>query len=70
MTEETFLNLARAKYAEIHRLNESPSLMDYERGFVEIWTELGREVAQTNLGNTSKDRRKKNELKAPSEISK
>lgn len=70
MTEETFLNLARAKYAEIHRLNESPSLLGYERGFVEIWTELGREVAQTNLGDTSKDRRKKNELKAPSEISK
>jgi hypothetical protein len=70
MTEEAFLALARAKYAEIHRLNESPNLLDYEQGFVEIWTELGREVAQTNLGKTGKDRRKKKESKAPLAISK
>ncbi len=59
MTESEFIEMARAKYAAINRLNSSPSLLEYEQGFVELWTELGRAVAEKNLGGTSKDRRKK-----------
>jgi hypothetical protein len=59
MTEETFLSMAREKYAAIHKLNECPSFLDYEQGFVELWTEFGRSVAQANLGELGKDRRKK-----------
>ncbi|TDB59558.1 hypothetical protein [Arundinibacter roseus] len=59
MTEEEFIELARAKYLEINRLNELPGLLEYEQGFVDIWMDLGRSVAQKNLGVKSKDRRKK-----------
>lgn len=69
MSEEQFLELAKAKYAEIQALKEAPTLLDYEQGFVAIWTELGRQVAQSNLGDRGKDRRKKRELKARSEHS-
>ena len=65
MNEEEFLKMAKAKYAEIHELNEAPTLLDYEKGFVEIWAELGRQVAQANLGDVGKDRRKKRKSKAP-----
>lgn len=67
MNEEEFLKLAKAKYAEIHALKDEPTLLDYEKGFVELWTELGRQVAQANLGEVGKDRRKKRESRAPSE---
>ena len=59
MNEQEFLEMAKAKYAEIHALNEAPTFLDYEQGFVELWTELGRQVAQANLGATGEDRRKK-----------
>lgn len=69
MNEEEFLKMAKAKYAEIQALKDEPTLLDYEQGFVALWTELGREVAQANLVNPGNDRRKKNESKAPSENS-
>ncbi len=59
MTESEFIEMARAKYADINRLNARPSLLEYEQGFVELWTELGRAVAEKNLGAIPKDRRKK-----------
>ena len=65
MNEEEFLKMAKAKYAEIHVLNEAPTLLDYEKGFVELWTEFGRQVAQANLGDAGKDRRKKKNQKHP-----
>ncbi|MBK7409569.1 MAG: hypothetical protein IPL49_20640 [Saprospirales bacterium] len=70
MNEEEFLKMAKAKYGEIKALKEKPTLLDYEKGFVELWTELGRQVAQAELGDEGKDRRKKRESKAPSEKSK
>ena len=66
MTEEEFTKLAKAKYAEINALNEKPTLYDYERGFLELWTELGRQVSEANLEGQGKDRRKKNKSKPPS----
>lgn len=66
MSEEDFLALAKAKYAEIHALKDKPTLMEYEQGLVEIWQELGRQVAEANLGEVSKDRRKKRDITPPS----
>ena len=59
MTEEEFLELAKTKYAQINELKQAPNLLDYERGFVELWEELGQQVAQTNLGKQGNDHRKK-----------
>ena len=59
MKEEEFLKLAKAKYAEINGLNKEPTLLDYEKGFLKIWQELGGQVAQANLGDQGKDKRKK-----------
>ena len=59
MKEEEFLKLAKAKYAEINGLKKEPTLLDYEKGFLEIWQELGEQVAQANLGDQGKDKRKK-----------
>lgn len=70
MNEEEFLKMAKAKYAEINALKDEPTLLDYEKGFVELWTELGRQVVQAELGDRGKDRRKKRKSKAPSENSK
>lgn len=69
MNEEEFMKLAKAKYAEIKALNSEPTFLDYERGFVELWTELGRQVLQAELGDSGKDRRKKRTSKPPSERS-
>lgn len=59
MTEAEFLKLAKAKYAEINKLKDAPNLLDYEKGFVELWEELGEQVAQANLGNQGNDHRQK-----------
>ena len=60
MNKEEFLKLAEAKYEEINALKEAPTFFDYERGFAEIWTELGRQVIQTELGMRVKTVVKKN----------
>lgn len=70
MTEEGFLQMAKAKYVQISKLKEKPTFLDYEQGFVELWTELGRQVAQATLGEAGKGRRKKRKSNAPSENSK
>jgi hypothetical protein len=59
MTEKEFLKLAKAKYAQINNLKQAPNLLDYEKGFVELWEELGEQVAQANLGKQGKDHRQK-----------
>jgi hypothetical protein len=67
INKEEFLKLAEAKYAEIHALKDEPTFLDYERGFVELWTELGRQVLQSELGDPGVDRRKKKDLDNPGE---
>ncbi len=59
MDKEQFLALAAKKYEAINSLNDKPTMMDYEKGLVEAMQELGREVAQSQLGDQTKDRRKK-----------
>lgn len=66
MTREEFAKLTDAKYDEIQALHDEPTLLDYERGFVELWTELGRKVAQANFGDQGRDRRKKKSSPPPS----
>jgi hypothetical protein len=60
------MDMAAKKYESINALNEEATLMDYERGLAEIMQELGREIAESNLGNNSKDRRKKRNITPPS----
>jgi hypothetical protein len=59
VNKEEFLKMAEAKYEEIQSLNAQPTFLDYEKGFSELWTELGRQVLQSNLGGKGTDRRKK-----------
>jgi hypothetical protein len=46
LTREEFAKLADEKYDKIRALKSKPALLDYEQGFVELWTELGRQVAE------------------------
>jgi len=70
MDKEKFLELAVKKYEHINALTDKPTMMDYEKGLVEIMQELGREVAQSQLGEQTKDRRKKRNTSPPSGQSK
>lgn len=59
MTKDEFLALALEKYEALQKLNEQTSFYDYERGFDELWTDLGRKVLETNIGKVPADHRKK-----------
>jgi len=60
IAKNEFLKLAEAKYEEIQKLEGTPSFYDYEKGFDEIWTELGRKVFEQSISEIPVDRRKKN----------
>lgn len=62
MTEDQFIALARAKYAELHSLEQSPNLLDYERSLSNVMREFTRQVMEAQLSGSSKDRRKKKVL--------
>jgi len=70
MDKEKFLELAAKKYEHINALTDKPTMMDYEKGLVEIMQEVGSEVAQSQLGEQAKDRRKKRNTSPPSGQSK
>lgn len=59
LNEEKFLELARAKYAEINKLNEAPTLLDYELGLQQVMREMMQTVMNEQLGGQTGDRRKK-----------
>ena len=51
MTKDEFLALAGSCYDDLQRLNiEQTHFYDYEKGFAELWTELGRQSGG-NLAN-------------------
>jgi hypothetical protein len=50
LTREEFAKLADEKHDEIRAIKDKLTLFDYEQSFVELWTELGRQVAEFNLG--------------------
>jgi uncharacterized membrane protein len=59
MTKEEFLAIAEQRYDALQNLNKVKSFYDYEKLFVEIWQEFGRETLEKNLGAVPTNRRKK-----------
>lgn len=59
MTQAEFIALAAARYEQIQALNKLDSFYDYEKGFDQIWTGLGRDVLEKNLGELPNDPQKK-----------
>lgn len=59
MTKQEFLDAAAYRYDELQALNKITDFYDYEVEFVNIWRDLGREVLEKNIGELSKDKRKK-----------
>lgn len=53
------MDAAALRYEELQRLNKLDNFYDYEVEFVKIWKELGREVLEKNIGEPSRDKRKK-----------
>lgn len=67
MTKDEFLALAAGRYDDLQRLNdEQPSFYHYEEAFAQLWTGLGREVLESNLGELPASPRKKTVAKAVS----
>jgi hypothetical protein len=64
MTKAEFLSIAEARYDALHKLNaDELSFYAYEEQFTQLWTELGREVLESNLGPVSASGRKKSAAK-------
>ncbi len=59
MTKEEYLALAEARYQELQSLQNKPTFYEYEKSFVDIWQDLGRQVLEKSLSQVPKDRRKK-----------
>lgn len=59
MSKEEFLALAEKRYDALQDLNKLDNFYDYEKQFVELLRDLGREVLEKNLGSVPTDRRKK-----------
>lgn len=59
MTKEELLSIVGQRYDELASLNKLDNFYDYEKQFADIWRELGKNVLETNIGATPKDRRKK-----------
>lgn len=57
---EEFVESAGKRYHQLQALNEGRDFYDYEKAFITIWEDLGREVFEKNISTVSKDRRKKN----------
>ena len=56
--------IAIQKYEALQKLNEQTSFYDYERGFDELWTDLGRQVLEANIGKVPINHRKKTSYEA------
>ena len=63
MTKEELLQKVSARYDELEALNKLDDFYDYEKGFEDIWIELGRSVLEANIGTPPQDRRKKKPYK-------
>lgn len=59
MTKEEFLAVAEQRYDALQKLNQLDSFYNYEKLFLELWRDLGREVLEKNLGAVPTNRRKK-----------
>ena len=61
MTKEEFMALAARRYDALQSLNKLDNFYDYEKQFVSLWKDLGREVLEKNIGELPQDKRKKKE---------
>lgn len=59
MTKEKFLALAAQRYDALQALNKLDNFYDYEKEFVGIWKDLGKQVLEQNMGELPVDKRKK-----------
>jgi hypothetical protein len=59
MTREELMEAAGKRYDELQSLNDGRSFYDYEKEFIRIWEDMGREVFEKNINTVSQDRRKK-----------
>lgn len=59
MTQPEFIALAAARYEQLQALNQLDSFYDYEKQFDQLWTGLGRDVLEKNLGDLPNDPQKK-----------
>jgi hypothetical protein len=59
MTRDEFMEAAGQRYDRLQALNDGRDFYDYEKAFINIWEDLGREVFEKNINTVSLDRRKK-----------
>lgn len=62
MTKEAFLAIAGERYEALQALNKLDNFYDYEKEFVAILQGLSRELLEKNIGELSRDKRKKKEV--------
>lgn len=62
MSKEEYLAIAAQRYDAFVALNSKDNFYDYEKEFVHILNDLGREVMEKNLGELSRDKRKKKDI--------
>lgn len=60
MSKEEFIEIAARRYDSIRSLNELDNFYDYEKEFVDILQQMGKEILEKNLGELPSDHRKKN----------
>ncbi|MCX8489974.1 MAG: hypothetical protein ORN54_02800 [Cyclobacteriaceae bacterium] len=60
MRKEEFLAVAEKHYDAFKKQNQLNSFYNYEKLFLELWRDLGREVFEKNLGAVPTNRCKKN----------
>lgn len=60
MTKEQLISMVSERYDQLQALNKIDDFYDYEKGFEDIWKQLGRSVFENNISERSSDRRKKN----------
>jgi hypothetical protein len=64
LSESAFLELARAKYAQIAALEQETSFYVYEKTFDAIWVDLGRQVLEGSISEVPQSAQKKSTSKA------
>lgn len=59
VSKEEYLAMAAQKYEQINQLQQETSFYQYEKKFVDIWEDLGRQVLEKNLSRVPDNRREK-----------
>ena len=59
LSQESFLELAKASYSKIASIESLDNFYDYEAAFAEEMKELSRKLLESSISDLSADRRKK-----------